>query len=144
MAAKKNVTVTPAFTGRNVSLSEISQASGIGIATLKRGLLPELLTSVMRSPVVKAISIAITAPTGLCISRPDISIRTLRSRTQIPKPLESLYTTCFTAFTANLKRLSWIYSVTGSTKIHLTPCFLLLMSFRRNITTGSMSYYGEE
>ena len=90
MAAKKNVTVTPAFTGRNVSLSEISQASGIGIATLKRGLLPELLTSVMRSPVVKAISIAITAPTGLCISRPDISIRTLRSRTQIPKPLESL------------------------------------------------------
>ena len=35
MAAKKNVAVTPAFTGRNVSLSEISQASGIGIATLK-------------------------------------------------------------------------------------------------------------
>ena len=34
MAAKKNVAVTPAFTGRNVSLSEISQASGIGIATL--------------------------------------------------------------------------------------------------------------
>ena len=31
MAAKKNVAVTPAFTGRNVSLSEISQASGIGI-----------------------------------------------------------------------------------------------------------------
>ena len=28
MAAKKNVAVTPAFTGRNVSLSEISQASG--------------------------------------------------------------------------------------------------------------------
>ena len=38
MAAKKNVAVTPAFTGRNVSLSEISQASGIGIATLKKGL----------------------------------------------------------------------------------------------------------
>lgn len=39
MAAKKNVAVTPAFTGRNVSLSEISQASGIGIATLKKGLI---------------------------------------------------------------------------------------------------------
>ena len=38
MAAKKNVAVTPAFTGRNVSLSEISQASGVGIATLKKGL----------------------------------------------------------------------------------------------------------
>lgn len=61
MAAKKNVAVTPAFTGRNVSLSEISQASGIGVATLKRGLLPELLTSVMRFPAVKVISIAITA-----------------------------------------------------------------------------------
>ena len=36
---KKNVAVTPAFTGRNVSLSEISQASGIGIATLKKGLI---------------------------------------------------------------------------------------------------------
>lgn len=39
IAAKKNVAVTPAFTGRNVSLSEISQASGIGIATLKKGLI---------------------------------------------------------------------------------------------------------
>ena len=39
MAAKKNVAVTPAFTGRNVSLSEISQASGIGVATLKKGLI---------------------------------------------------------------------------------------------------------
>ena len=29
----------PAFTGRNVSLSEISQASGIGVATLKKGLI---------------------------------------------------------------------------------------------------------
>lgn len=38
MAAKKNVAVTPAFTGRNVSLSEISQASGIGKATIKNGL----------------------------------------------------------------------------------------------------------
>lgn len=38
MAAKKNTAVTPAFTGRNVPLSEISQASGIGIATIKRGL----------------------------------------------------------------------------------------------------------
>lgn len=39
MAAKKNVAVTPAFTGRNVSLSEISQASGIGVSTLKKGLI---------------------------------------------------------------------------------------------------------
>lgn len=38
MGAKKNVVVTPAFTGRNVALSEISQASGIGVATIKRGL----------------------------------------------------------------------------------------------------------
>ena len=38
MAAKKNVAVTPAFTGRNVSLSEISQASGVGVSTLRRGL----------------------------------------------------------------------------------------------------------
>lgn len=38
MAAKKNMAVTPAFTGRNVPLSEISQASGIGEGTLRRGL----------------------------------------------------------------------------------------------------------
>ena len=87
MAAKKNVAVTPAFTGRNVSLSEISQASGIGIATLKKGL---VAGAVDFGYAVKAISIAITAPTGLCISRPDTSILTLRSRTQTPKPLESL------------------------------------------------------
>ena len=43
MAAKKNVAVTPAFTGRNVSLSEISQASGIGVATLKKGILSGVL-----------------------------------------------------------------------------------------------------
>ena len=39
MAAKKNVAVTPAFTGRNVALSESSQESGIGVATLKKGLI---------------------------------------------------------------------------------------------------------
>lgn len=39
MAAKKKTAVTPAFTGRNVALTEISQASGIGIATLKKGLI---------------------------------------------------------------------------------------------------------
>ncbi|MBQ8965901.1 hypothetical protein [Ruminococcus sp.] len=38
MAAKKTSSVTPAFTGRNVPLSEISQASGIGMSTLRRGL----------------------------------------------------------------------------------------------------------
>lgn len=43
MAAKKNTAVTPAFTGRNVPLSEISQASGIGLATLKQGLLSGVL-----------------------------------------------------------------------------------------------------
>ena len=37
MAAKKNVAVTPAFTGRNVSLSEISQASGIGAGAVDFG-----------------------------------------------------------------------------------------------------------
>lgn len=37
MAAKKKAD-NPAFTGRIVALSEISQASGIGIATIKHGL----------------------------------------------------------------------------------------------------------
>ena len=39
MAKKRISEHDPAFTGRNVSLSEISQASGIGIATLKKGLI---------------------------------------------------------------------------------------------------------
>ena len=38
MAAKKNVAVIPVFTGRNVPLPEIVQASGIGKATIKNGL----------------------------------------------------------------------------------------------------------
>ena len=38
MAAKKITEINPAFTGRNVALSELSQASGIGVATIKRGL----------------------------------------------------------------------------------------------------------
>lgn len=36
MAASK--TAVPVFKGRNVPLSEIAQASGIGMATIKRGL----------------------------------------------------------------------------------------------------------
>ena len=38
MAAKKNVAVTPAFTGRNVALTEIAQTSGISVAAIKQGL----------------------------------------------------------------------------------------------------------
>ena len=38
MAAKKNVAVIPVFTGKNVPLPEIVQASGIGKATIKNGL----------------------------------------------------------------------------------------------------------
>lgn len=37
LAAKKKAVIS-VFTGRNVALSEISQASGIGIATIKHGL----------------------------------------------------------------------------------------------------------
>ena len=37
MAASKTAAV-PVFKGRNVPLSEIAQASGIGMATIKRGL----------------------------------------------------------------------------------------------------------
>lgn len=38
MAAKKTTAVIPVFTGRNVTLPEIVQASGIGKATIKHGL----------------------------------------------------------------------------------------------------------
>ena len=39
MAAIKIKEVTLEFSGRNVPLSEIAQASGIGIATLKKGII---------------------------------------------------------------------------------------------------------
>ena len=87
MAAKKNVAVTPAFTGRNVSLSEISQASGIGIATLKKGLIAGAVDFGYAIPCGKGNQHRYYCPD---ISRPDISIRILRIRTQIPKPPESL------------------------------------------------------
>ena len=38
MTAKKNTGNTPAFTGRNVALTEISQTSGISVAAIKQGL----------------------------------------------------------------------------------------------------------
>ena len=38
MGAKKNTRALPSFTGRNVPLKEIAQASGIPVAALRRGL----------------------------------------------------------------------------------------------------------
>lgn len=64
MGAKRISEHDLVFTGRNVPLSEIARASGIGITTLKMVFCPEFLTSVMRSPAVRANSIAITALTG--------------------------------------------------------------------------------
>ena len=90
MAAKKNVAVTPAFTGRNVSLSEISQASGIGIATLKKGLIAGAVDFGYAIPCGKGDQHRYYCPDRLVYLRPDISIRILRSRTQTPKLLESL------------------------------------------------------
>lgn len=45
MAAKKTTAVIPVFTGRNVTLPEIVQASGIGKATIKHGLRDGVLSA---------------------------------------------------------------------------------------------------
>ena len=83
MAAKKKAD-NPAFTGRNVALTEIAQTSGISVAALKQGLRVRS-TSVMLSPAVRARCIAITVPTSK-YGKSSVII----SRTQIPKPPESL------------------------------------------------------
>ena len=64
MGAKRISEHDLVFTGRNVPLSEIARASGIGITTLKNGILSGVLDFGMRSPAVRANSIAITALTG--------------------------------------------------------------------------------
>ena len=77
MAASKTAAV-PVFKGRNVPLSEIAQASGIGMATIKRG--TEFLTSVMLFLSVTATSIAITALTSSYTRSSDISTLSLTRR----------------------------------------------------------------